>query len=109
MNNQFYATVINRLYYACFHATKVLWLTKDIASKTHSGVVHILHLHFVQTGLFDMQQASFYSSIMQERMEEDYSDEIKEDRDTAIEFTALTKKYLVYVNQKIKLQVDGEC
>ncbi len=27
--NKFYATVINRLYYSCFHATKALLLAKD--------------------------------------------------------------------------------
>ena len=47
MQNKFYATVINRLYYGCFHATKALLLTKDLTPKTHSGVINLLHPHFV--------------------------------------------------------------
>lgn len=59
LSNKFYATVINRLYYSCFHATKALLLTRDLFPKTHSGVINQLHQHFVQPGMFDMEQASF--------------------------------------------------
>ena len=99
MDNQFYATVINRLYYGCFHATKALLLTKGLAPKTHSGVINMLHLHFVQPGLFDMQQASFYSRLMQQRIEDDYSDEIMEDADTTNEFIEPAKLYVRYIEQ----------
>ena len=99
MDNQFYATVINRLYYGCFHATKALLLSKGLAPKTHSGVINILHLHFVQPGLFDMQQASFYSRLMQQRIEDDYSDEIMEDADTTNEFIEPAKLYVEYIEQ----------
>ena len=97
MENKFYATVINRLYYACFHASKALLLTKDLTPKTHSGVISMLHQHFVQPGLFDVQQASFYSRLMQQRIEEDYNDEIMEDAETAGEFIEPAKAYIVYI------------
>jgi len=76
MQHQFYITAINRLYYSCFHATKALLLTRDLVPKTHSGVVAMLHQHFVQAGLFDFEQASFFSRLMQERIEDDYNDVI---------------------------------
>jgi uncharacterized protein (UPF0332 family) len=99
MENRFYETVINRLYYGCFHATKALLLTKDLTPKTHSGVINLLHQHFVQPGLFDMEQASFYSRLMQQRMEDDYSDQLTEDADTAAEFIEPAKEYLLYVER----------
>jgi uncharacterized protein (UPF0332 family) len=102
MQNKFYATVINRLYYGCFHATKALLLTKDLTPKTHSGVINLLHLHFVQPGLFDMEQASFYSRLLQERMEEDYSDFIIEDAETTEGFITPAKAYVSYVEGLIK-------
>ena len=102
MQNKFYATVINRLYYGCFHATKALLLTKDLIPKTHSGVINLLHLHFVQPGLFDMEQASFYSRLLQERMEEDYSDFIIEDAETTEGFIIPAKDYVSYVEGLIK-------
>lgn len=100
--NKFYATVINRLYYGCFHATKALLLTKDLVPKTHSGVINLLHLHFVQPGLFDTQQASFFSRLMQERIEEDYSDFIEENAETTAEFILPAKQYVSYIESLIR-------
>ena len=74
IEHRFYSTAINRLYYSCFHATKALLLTKNIVPKTHSGVVAMLHQHFVQQELFDADQAAFFSRLMQERIDDDYSD-----------------------------------
>lgn len=71
--HKYYVTLISRLYYSCFHATKALLLTKDFIPKTHSGTVTMLHKHFVQNGYFDFNHASFFSRLMQERIEDDYS------------------------------------
>ena len=101
MGNKFYATVINRLYYACFHASKALLLTKDLTPKTHSGVISMLHQHFVQPGLFDVQQASFYSRLMQQRIEEDYRDEMMEDGETAGAFIEPARAYILYVQSLV--------
>jgi uncharacterized protein (UPF0332 family) len=97
LNNKFYATVINRLYYSCFHATKALLLTKDLIPKTHSGVINQLHQHFVQSGSFDMKQASFFSRLMQERIEEDYSDQIIEDEESTRSLIEPSRQYIYYV------------
>ena len=71
---KFYNTLINRLYYSCFHATKALMLTKDLVSKTHSGVVSILNEKFVLENTFDKEHASFFRRLMNERVEDDYGD-----------------------------------
>jgi uncharacterized protein (UPF0332 family) len=100
--NKFYATVINRLYYSCFHATKALLLTKDLIPKSHSGVVTLLHQHFVQPGKFDFAQASFYSRLMQQRIEEDYSDNITEDEETTGELIRPAQVYVSYIEKMIE-------
>ncbi|MDX2045477.1 MAG: HEPN domain-containing protein [Chitinophagaceae bacterium] len=102
LQNKFYATVINRLYYSCFHATKALLLLKDLTPKTHSGVVAMLNRHFVQSGDFDMMQASFYSRLMQERINEDYSDEIIEDPENAKELIVPARQYVAYIETLIQ-------
>lgn len=102
LENKFYATVINRLYYGCFHATKALLLTKDQVPKTHSGTVNMLHHHFVQAGKFDTSHASFYSRLLQERIEEDYSDNIIEDEETTREFIEPARQYIAYVEMLVE-------
>ncbi|WEK38149.1 MAG: HEPN domain-containing protein [Candidatus Pseudobacter hemicellulosilyticus] len=76
LDHAFYTTAINRLYYSCFHVTKALLLTRDLIPKTHSGVVSALHKSFVQDGYFAFEQASFFSRLMQERIDDDYSDHL---------------------------------
>ena len=100
--NRFYATVINRLYYSCFHATKALLVTKNIFPKTHSGVIHQLHLHFVQPGYFDTAHASFFSRLMQERIEDDYTDEIIEDEEDTRSFIEPARQYVAYIEMLLE-------
>ena len=52
IENKFYTSAISRAYYGCFHATRALLLTKDLTSKTHSGVIALLHKHFVFEVMF---------------------------------------------------------
>jgi uncharacterized protein (UPF0332 family) len=101
LQNHFYDTAINRIYYSCFHATKALLLTKDLTTKSHSGVVSLLHQHFVQPGLFEEKQASFFSKIMQERNEDDYSDFLVKSYDSVKDFVEPGKSYLDYVKRLI--------
>ncbi len=97
LQNHFYATAINRLYYSCFHATKALLLTKDLTPKTHSGVVSMLHRHFVLQDSFDKVHAAFFSKLMQERIDDDYSDFMVISFDEVKEFIAPAKDYVSYI------------
>jgi uncharacterized protein (UPF0332 family) len=95
-------TAINRLYYACFHATKALLLTKDLIPKTHSGAVSMLHKHFVLQRVFDETKPAFFSKLMQERIDDDYNDFISVDNETVKEFTEPAKQYIDCIEELIK-------
>jgi len=101
MQFKFYSTVVNRLYYASFHATKALLLAKDITPKTHNGVVAALHQHYVKPGNFEMNHASFYSRLMQERINGDYSDEMELDENEVAELIEPAKAYIRYIEIQI--------
>jgi uncharacterized protein (UPF0332 family) len=102
VHHKFYMTAINRLYYGCFHVTKALLLTKDLIPKTHSGTVSMLHQYFVQEGAFDFDQASFFSRLMQERIEDDYNDLLKIEEVEVMEFVGPAKEYVLYVEGLIR-------
>ena len=106
IDNSFYNTAINRLYYSCFHATKALLLTKDLIPKTHSGTATILHQYFVLTNEFDASHASFFGKLMQERIEDDYNDFMILEVDDALVFFNPAKDYLVYVEDLIQQYLD---
>src|SRR4051794_28395399 len=74
LQNNMYNGAVSRMYYACFHATLALLLTRDITPKTHKGAATELHKHFVLEGNFDKKYADFYRDLMQQRTESDYGD-----------------------------------
>ena len=106
IDNSFYNTAINRLYYSCFHATKALLLTKDLIPKTHSGTATILHQHFVLTNEFDASHASFFGKLMQERIEDDYNDFMILEVDDVMVFLNPAKEYLIYVENLVQQYLD---
>ena len=97
MENTFYTTAISRLYYSCFHVTKALLLTKNLIPKTHRGVDVLLHEHFVKVNEFDPEQASFFGTLMQERMDDDYSDYMIVNIGEIVTYIKPAKSYLLYV------------
>ncbi len=102
LQNKFYNTLINRLYYSCFHATKALLLTKDLVSKTHSGVVSLLNQKFVFENTFDKQHAAFFKKLMEERVEDDYGDFMIANEKEVIGFIEPAKQYVEYVSKLIE-------
>ncbi|MFN8205803.1 MAG: HEPN domain-containing protein [Bacteroidales bacterium] len=74
IENQLWATAINRLYYACYYAVTALLLTRNIAAQTHAGVRKMFGLHFIKTGLVNPDYGKFYSDIFDKRQTGDYDD-----------------------------------
>ncbi len=62
----------------------------------------MLNMHFVKTGSFDFNQAAFFSRLMQERIEDDYSDFIILDETEVKEFIDPAKEYVNYIEQLLK-------
>ena len=76
VENKFWNTTVNRLYYACYYAVIALLIAKDIHAHTHSGVRQMFGLHFVKSGLIDKETGKFYSDIFDMRQTGDYDDYI---------------------------------
>lgn len=75
MEYEFWNSCVNRLYYACFHATRALLLSLDVTdAKTHAGVWSLFNMHVVKTGLIEREWAVFYSTLLDSRSEADYDD-----------------------------------
>jgi uncharacterized protein (UPF0332 family) len=103
VENGGYNSVISRLYYACYHATVALLLTKDIQSKTHKGVMILLHKEFVLKNEFDLEKSAFFNRLLQERIEEDYGDFLVVDESEILEFVEPAKEYIDYIERLINL------
>lgn len=107
VENKGYNSVISRLYYACYHATCALLLTKALQSKTHKGLPVILNKEFVSDGTLDHEKSAFFARLMQERMDEDYGDFLIADEDTIAEFFQPAIQYINYIEKIINDQDDN--
>lgn len=64
--------VVNRLYYACFYAVEALLASEQRSARTHKGARMLFNKHFVKTGRFPDEQARFYNTLFEKRVESDY-------------------------------------
>jgi uncharacterized protein (UPF0332 family) len=64
----------NRIYYAMFYATSALLATKNLSSSRHSGIIALLHDHFVRPGVFPRELAKQLSLAFEMRNDSDYDD-----------------------------------
>lgn len=64
----------NRLYYAVYYMASALLLDKGLTTKTHAGVIHLIGIHFIQTGLLEKSFGRLFSRLYQLRQSGDYDD-----------------------------------
>ena len=77
IENKLWNTAINRLYYACYYAVTALLVNNDIKAQTHAGVRQMFGLHFVKSGIVDIELGKFFSELFDMRQAGDYEDYIE--------------------------------
>lgn len=75
-DNQEYDGSVSRSYYAAFHYTTALLLTKGMEATTHDGLIRMFHLHFIKSGLFPKKYGTILSHLEKAREESDYWSEV---------------------------------
>lgn len=65
-------TAVNRLYYACFHATRAALYNRGHDPKTHEGIKVLLGKELVQNGALAATHGTFFSQLYDHRQRADY-------------------------------------
>lgn len=68
----FWNLVGNRFYYSAFHMASALLLNKGLASRSHSGTIHLIGAQFVVKGLLDKSYGRLLSRLFELRQSGDY-------------------------------------
>jgi len=84
----------NRIYYAMFYATSALLATKNLSSSRHSGVIALLHDHFVRPGVFPRELARQLSLAFEMRNDSDYEDFITPEPSELTEMLANARSFV---------------
>lgn len=73
LESGFYDDAIGRAYYAMYFAVKAMLLRKNIAVKTHRGLISAFGSAYVQTGIVEAEFGRMLSIAEELREEIDYS------------------------------------
>lgn len=72
MESQLFREAMPKLYYAVFHSLRSLLFSIGLEPRSHEGVSHLFHLHFVRPGLFPVTRHSFFKKLMKYRHDAEY-------------------------------------
>ncbi len=101
LDNSFYASAINRAYYAVFYAANAMISTQGLARSKHSGVIGAFRQVFVKSGIIEAEYSHIYGRVMDDRHLGDYEikvpvtpDEAARDLEDARRFVNRVETYL---------------
>ncbi|GHT51731.1 UPF0332 protein [Bacteroidia bacterium] len=96
-----WVAVANRLYYACFYASTALLLKFGHTAHTHSGVVGMIGLQFVEKNIISKEQNKFYRKMFELRQKGDYDDWITLGKADVQPLIAPAEEYICFLEQLI--------
>ena len=101
-----YSAVLNRTYYAIFHAVRAVFALDSVDRKKHSGGISCFQQNYVKTGLFDKEYSNIVQDAFEIRQESDYEDFyviLKEDVTLQLENA---KKFVSQVKQYVEKLIN---
>ena len=72
LDNGYYDVSASRAYYAAFYAASALLLNERIDTSKHSGVIALIHQHFVKSGKLSKEQGRNLNWLFELRSVGDY-------------------------------------
>jgi uncharacterized protein (UPF0332 family) len=106
IENKLWRVAANRLYYACFYAGMALMVKNEFQVKTHSGLIAMFGLHFVQTGKVSDNVATTLGNLFQLRQKGDYDVWVDVDEETILPLVEPVKKFLDTIEKLIFAKKD---
>ncbi len=94
IENQFWNSAINRLYYACFYAVGALLVNEGIETASHSGLRQKFGQLFVKTGKISRELGKHYSDLFEKRHKGDYNDFFDYDEETVLRLFPQSKELI---------------
>lgn len=101
IQNQFYNTAANRMYYACYYAASALLIAHKVKTKSHDGVKQMFSLHFIKTGILPMHLSGTYSILFKQRLSGDYDDMFDNTLESVSELYPKAQEFIAAVKEKV--------
>ncbi len=104
MDNKFYRTAANRLYYACYYAATALLINDGYEAHTHSGVKTLLGLHYFSQNKIEMPFSKMYRQLFNLRQTGDYEDWVNIDDEEVNPFIEPVEQFIASIEKLISSQ-----
>jgi uncharacterized protein (UPF0332 family) len=72
LDKGYYDVAASRAYYAAFYAASALLLSEGLDTSKHSGVIALIHQHFVKSGKLNKEQGRNLNWLFELRSVGDY-------------------------------------
>ena len=104
MENKFYRTAINRLYYACYYAAIAVLINDGYETHTHNGVITLLGLHYIKNNRIEKSLGKMYRQLFNMRITNDYEDWINPDESDVKPFIEPAEQFISTIEKLISSQ-----
>ncbi len=101
LQNSLWGMVVNRLYYALFHAVTALLVCDGHEVGTHRGAVNRFSLFYVKSGIFSVEEGRLYSQLQSLREDGDYNCSIDIQKNEAVEKVEPTRQLIEKIRNYI--------
>ncbi len=94
IENQFWNTAINKMYYVCYYAVSALLSKEQIEVSSHSGVRQKFGETFVKTGRINRDLAKHFTELFEKRHKSDYNDFYDYDEETVLRLYPVSQRFI---------------
>ncbi len=102
LGNDYFDFSVSRAYYAAFYAASALLLKEGIETRKHSGVVALIHQHFVKTKKLTVEQGKNLNWLFELRSIGDYGGVIHLSLEEAQRAIKVAASFLGAINKLFK-------
>ncbi len=100
-----YRSSVNRAYYAVLNAMRSILILEGANPKTHEGVITVLSLKFINTGLLPAEVMKGFKTLLARRTDVDYGDFDDIKREDAKDSLKIAEEIINIVNKKRKILI----
>ena len=98
---KYWDTLVNRMYYAAFHAVSALLIHNALHVHTHRGALSIFNKEFVRTGVFTVEEGHLFSKLEGLRERGDYNCYVDTTEDEIVPMIEPLKALIGKIKSKI--------
>ncbi len=106
IENHFWNSAINRMYYACYYAVGALLVLNGVETSSHSGMRQKFGQLFVKTGEINRDLGKHYSELFEKRHKGDYNDFFDYDEDTVLRLLPKSKELIEEISKLIEGRIN---